>query len=56
LAILLFAYATVRSVVNPIRSLNATMQAIAREDVAAKCPKSTARMKSVKWLLGSGPA
>jgi methyl-accepting chemotaxis protein len=39
LAILLFAYATVRSVVNPIRSLNATMQAIAREDVSGEVPE-----------------
>jgi len=40
LAILLMAYATVRSVVNPIRSLNATMQDIAREDVRGEVPEA----------------
>lgn len=40
MAILLMAYATVRSVVNPIRSLNATMQAIAREDVSSDVPEA----------------
>jgi methyl-accepting chemotaxis protein len=40
LAILLIAYATVRSVVGPIRSLNATMQAIAREDVSGEVPEA----------------
>ncbi|MEM5494022.1 methyl-accepting chemotaxis protein [Hoeflea sp. AS16] len=38
LAILLMAYATVRSVVNPICSLNATMQAIARDDASGEVP------------------
>lgn len=40
LAILLFAYATVRSVVNPIRNLNTTMHAIAREDVDGDVPET----------------
>jgi len=40
LAVLAMAYATVRSVVNPIRSLNATMQAIAREDVSSEVPEA----------------
>jgi len=40
LAIILMAYATVRSVVNPIRSLNATMQNIAREDVSGEVPEA----------------
>jgi methyl-accepting chemotaxis protein len=40
LAILLMAYATVRSVVNPIRSLNNTMQAIAREEVDGEVPET----------------
>ena len=39
LAILLIAYATVRSVVGPIRRLNATMQDIAREDVSGDVPE-----------------
>lgn len=40
LAILLMALATVRSVVSPIRSLNATMQAIAREEVDSEVPEA----------------
>jgi len=40
LAIILMAYATVRSVINPIRSLNATMQEIAREDVSSEVPEA----------------
>tara|TARA_R110002012_G_scaffold57941_12_gene150067 strand:+ start:12895 stop:14715 length:1821 start_codon:yes stop_codon:yes gene_type:complete len=40
LAILLVAWAMVRSVVNPIRSLNATMQDIAREDVSGEVPEA----------------
>jgi methyl-accepting chemotaxis protein len=40
LAILLFAYATVRSVVTPIRSLKSTMQAIAREEVDSEVPEA----------------
>ena len=39
LAIMLIAYATVRSVVMPIRRLNATMQNIAREDVSGDVPE-----------------
>lgn len=39
LTILLMAYATVRSVVNPIRSLNATMQDIASEKVSGEVPE-----------------
>ena len=38
-AIILMAYATVRSVVTPIRSLNETMQAIAKEDVSSEIPE-----------------
>ena len=38
LAILLIAYATVRSVVGPIRNLNSTMQAIARDDASGEVP------------------
>ena len=40
LAIILMAYATVRSVVNPIRSLSATMHAITREDVSGEIPEA----------------
>ncbi|MBC7279869.1 methyl-accepting chemotaxis protein [Hoeflea sp.] len=40
LAILLIAFATVRSVVTPIRRLNATMQDIAREDVSCEVPET----------------
>ncbi|SOE17444.1 methyl-accepting chemotaxis sensory transducer with Cache sensor [Hoeflea halophila] len=40
LAILLVAWAVVRSVVTPIRRLNATMQDIAREDVSGEVPEA----------------
>ena len=40
LAIILMAYAIVRSVVTPIRSLNATMQAIAKGDVTGDVPEA----------------
>jgi len=40
MAILAMAYATVRSVVTPIRSLNETMHAIAREDVSSEVPEA----------------
>jgi methyl-accepting chemotaxis protein len=40
LAILLMAYATVRSVVVPIRNLNNTMHAIAREEVDGEVPET----------------
>ncbi|MEM5473410.1 methyl-accepting chemotaxis protein [Hoeflea sp. AS60] len=52
LAILLMAYATVRSVINPIRSLNATMQDIAREDVSGDVPEA-ARKDEVGEMAAS---
>ena len=52
LAILLIAFATVRSVVTPIRRLNATMQAIAREDVSGEVPE-TGRKDEVGEMAAS---
>ncbi|KGF68228.1 chemotaxis protein, partial [Hoeflea sp. BAL378] len=52
LAILLIAFATVRSVVTPIRRLNATMQDIAREDVSGEVPE-TGRKDEVGEMAAS---